>query len=71
LLETSPSLEAELSHDIATQTPRAIKLAIQDLQRYEEIDAIRLPGLRAAAYTEEQVLGDWLPESREDGAERQ
>jgi Domain of unknown function DUF29 len=61
LLETSPSLKAELSGDIAKQTPRAIKLAIQDLQGYEEIDTARLHHLRAASYTEEQVLGDWFP----------
>ncbi len=62
LLETSPSLKAELSCDIAAQTLRAIKLAIQDLQAYEEIDATRLPSVRAAIYTEDQVLGDWFPE---------
>jgi len=61
LLETSPSLEAELSADIAKQTPRAIKLALQDVQGYEEIDATRLHHLRAATYTEERVLGDWFP----------
>jgi hypothetical protein len=61
LLETSPSLEAEISGDIAQQTPRAIRLAIQDLQGYEEIDTTRLANLRAASYTEEQVLGDWFP----------
>jgi uncharacterized protein DUF29 len=61
LLETSPSLEAEISGDIAQQMPRAIRLAIQDLQGYEEIDTTRLANLRAASYTEEQVLGDWFP----------
>jgi hypothetical protein len=61
LLETSPSLEAEISGDIAQQTPRAIRLAIQDLQGYEEIDTTRLANLRVASYTEEQVLGDWFP----------
>jgi hypothetical protein len=61
LLETSPSLKAELSGDIAKQTPRAIKLAIQDLQSYEEIDPTWLHDLRAATYSEEQVVGDWLP----------
>jgi Domain of unknown function DUF29 len=62
LLETSPSLKAELSRDIAAQTPRAIKLAIQDLQGNKEIDAARLPRLRTAIYSEEQILGDWFPE---------
>jgi hypothetical protein len=61
LLETSPSLKAEVSGDIAKQTPRAIKLAIQDLQGYEEIDPTRLHDLRAATYSEEQVVGDWFP----------
>ena len=44
------------------QTPRAIKLAIRDLQGYEEIDPARLPRLTAAIYSEEQILGDWFPE---------
>jgi hypothetical protein len=62
LLETSPSLKVELSDNIAKQTPRAIKLAIRDLQSHEEIDVARLPHLMGAIYTEEQVLGDWFPE---------
>jgi Domain of unknown function DUF29 len=61
LLEISPSLKAELNGDVARQTARAIKLAIRDPQNYEEVDTTRLHQLRAAAYTEEQVFGDWLP----------
>jgi hypothetical protein len=61
-LETSPSLKAELSGDIAKQTPRAIKLAIQDLQAYGDIDVNRLSRLRGVTYTEEQILGNWFPE---------
>ena len=64
LLETSPSLETELGREIANQTPRAIKLAIQEIQGYGEIDAARLSRLGAAIYSEEQILGDWFPGER-------
>jgi hypothetical protein len=64
LLETSPSLKADLSRDIAGQTERAIDLAIHDLRSFGEIDNVKADALRQTHYTEEQVLGDWFPEER-------
>jgi type VI protein secretion system component VasF len=61
LLELSPSLRAEIDRDVAAQTARAIKLAIQDLRGHGEIDDAQLQRLTAAAYSAEQVLGDWFP----------
>jgi hypothetical protein len=61
LLELSPSLSAEIDRDVAAQTARAIKLAIQDLRGQGEIDDAQLQRLRAATYRAEQVLGDWFP----------
>jgi hypothetical protein len=61
LLELSPSLSAEIDRDVAAQTARAIKLAIQDLRGHGEIDDAQLQRLRAATYSAEQVLGDWFP----------
>jgi len=61
LLELSPSLRAEIDRDVAAQTARAIKLAIQDLRGHGAIDDAQLQRLRAAAYSAEQVLSDWFP----------
>jgi hypothetical protein len=61
LLELSPSLRAEIDRDVAAQTARAIKFAIQDLRGHGEIDDAQLQRLRAAVYSAEQVLGDWFP----------
>jgi Domain of unknown function DUF29 len=61
LLEASPSLKTELAGDIERQTKRAIDLALRDLRRHEKIDPATAALLRAASYTEEQVLGDWFP----------
>ena len=62
LLESSPSLRTELDRDVQRQTRRGIDLALKDLGRYQEIDAATIAALRAATYTEEQVLGDWFPD---------
>jgi hypothetical protein len=61
LLETSPSLKAEIAREIERQTQRAIKLTVQDLQGFGEIDEAAANRLRQARYTEGQVLGDWFP----------
>jgi hypothetical protein len=61
LLETSPSLRTGLAGDIETESRRAIKLTIQDLRAYGEIGETE-SAIRNTHYTEEQVLGDWLPE---------
>jgi hypothetical protein len=61
LLELSPSLRAEIDRDVAAQTTRAIKFAIQDLRGHGKIDDAQLQRLRAATYSAEQVLGEWFP----------
>ncbi len=68
LLETSPSLRTGLDRDLARQTQRGINLALTDLGRHQEIDAEAMAAVRAASYTEEQVLGDWFPEDAQAGA---
>jgi hypothetical protein len=61
LLETSPSLKAELDDDIATQARRAIELAIGDLQRHGGLAGLDLSRIQGTSYGREQVLGDWFP----------
>jgi hypothetical protein len=61
LLEDSPSLRPELDHYIAAQTPRAVKLAADDLNDYGELETAVVAHVEAAAYTQEQILGDWFP----------
>jgi hypothetical protein len=68
ILKDSPSLRREVAVTIANETRLAIEYAIQDLQEFDELDRHQLPSLRTASYTEEQVLGDWLPEEPPAGA---
>ena len=49
---------------IADETRPAIEYAIQDLRDFDELDRHQLPSLEKAAYTEQQVLGDWFPEEQ-------
>jgi hypothetical protein len=62
LLRDNPSLKGEVSRLIGEETSSGIELAIADLDEQGEIDAAGAPALRRARFTEEQVLGDWLPE---------
>lgn len=64
ILDDSPSLRREVAHMIADETRPAIEYAIQDLQDFDELDRHQLPSLEKAAYTEQQVLGDWFPEEQ-------
>ena len=61
LFEDSPSLRRDVDRYIATQTPRGIKLAIGDLDDYGEIGPAIRDRIETAAYTTEQILGDWFP----------
>jgi hypothetical protein len=61
LLERSPSLRREISAEITRQTPRAARRAIMDFGKRAEIDPAIAARLRATAFTEEQILGDWFP----------
>ena len=61
-VEDSPSFKPELGRFVEAETRRGIELAIADLEEHAEIDEVEANVLRRAHYTEEQVLGDWLPE---------
>jgi hypothetical protein len=61
VLEMSPSLKNEIEEAIRSETPRGIREAIRDLQRYGEIDARGTSRMQATHYTEDQILGNWLP----------
>jgi hypothetical protein len=61
LLQTSPSLKADLGREIARQTHKAIKLTLRDFRDYNEIDEAAANRLQQASVTEEQILGDWFP----------
>jgi hypothetical protein len=62
LLDRSPSLSREISAEIARQAPRAARLAIRDLGKRAEVDPAIAGRIRATAYTDDQVVGDWFPE---------
>ncbi len=57
-LADSPSLRREVAGMIAKQMPRARALVRANFQDYGEQP---LEDITAVTYTEEQVLGDWLP----------
>jgi hypothetical protein len=59
LLSESPSLRGEVADIISKRLPRARLLARSNLQRYSEQP---LSDIDQITYTEEQVLGDWMPE---------
>ena len=61
-LKGNPSLKAELAQFVEEETGTGIELAIADLEEHGEIDEVEANVLRRARYTEEQVVGDWLPE---------
>jgi Domain of unknown function DUF29 len=61
LLETSPSLSHELDNMIPSEMRRGAKSATYDLEKYGELTPALATRLGAAAYTPEQILGDWFP----------
>jgi hypothetical protein len=61
VLEMSPSLKNEVEAAVETERDRAVRGTIRDLQKYGEIDTAGITKIRAARYTADQVLGDWLP----------
>lgn len=61
VLRMSPSLKSESQSVIEEETSRASQRTIADLEMYGEIDRAGAVRLRAAAYTAEQILGDWFP----------
>ena len=73
LLDDSPSLKPRLGGIIGSETPRGAKLAIGKLQRRGELSSSLVEMLKAKsylelfAYTEDQIVGDWLPPDPEIG----
>lgn len=61
LLEDSLSLRPSLDAIVARELPRARRLAIAALALHRE-QPMTDPGL--LSYTQAQVIGDWLPESK-------
>ena len=61
VLETSPSLSNEIDAMVTAETRRGAKAAIDDRQRYGEINPTILARIRTTTYTPEEVLGDWFP----------
>jgi hypothetical protein len=62
ILRKNPSLRRDVPDLIQEETRRAIDLAIRDLEEFDELDALSVPSLRTASFTEEQILGDWFPD---------
>ena len=58
LLKDSPSLRREVAGIVADETGPARALVLDNLRDYGEQP---LEDVAAVAYTEAQVLGDWLP----------
>lgn len=62
LFRTSPSLKSEARGAVAIANRLGSRQAIQDLERYSELNPTVLAQLRATAYTAEQILDDdWFP----------
>jgi hypothetical protein len=68
ILRMSPSLKNELRSVIEEEASRASGRAIVDLERYGETNRATSAQIRAASYTEEQILGDWFPPEPEPQA---
>jgi hypothetical protein len=60
VLEDSPSLRRNVADVIARQTPRARALVLANLEDYGEQPKA---DIGTAAFTEAEVLGDWLPDN--------
>lgn len=60
-LDASPSLRREVAHMIEDETIAVRSLVLTSLADYDEKLLIDTAG---ATYSEEQVLGEWMPERR-------
>jgi signal transduction histidine kinase len=58
LINDSPSLKGDVAQMIAANSPRVVRLTIRVLRLHGE----DVGNLAPPMYSEEQVLGDWLPE---------
>ncbi|HTT78719.1 MAG TPA: DUF29 domain-containing protein [Stellaceae bacterium] len=61
VLEDSPSLKNEVSAAIGAETRRVFRKVIADRRDYGELDPNALARIGSTSYTEDQILGDWLP----------
>ncbi len=61
LLEDAPSLRREIAKMIEDEAPRVAKRVAFDLASHGETTPALLAKLTGASYTEDQILGDWLP----------
>lgn len=61
LLADSPSLRGEVAEMVARATPRTSRFVARSLFQRGEISPSERAVIEAAAYTAEQVLGDWFP----------
>jgi hypothetical protein len=61
VIEDSPSLKTEIASAIVAEMKRGSRKAIQELERYGEVDPVTLARIRATTYTVDQILGDWFP----------
>jgi hypothetical protein len=55
------SLRPQLPEILAAERPRAVRRAVQDLRLYGETAAAEQALRHGAAYTDEQILADWMP----------
>jgi hypothetical protein len=63
LLRSDPGLRPRLAGIIADEAPRAAKLAVAALRAHGEDPAALIACQRGGAtHTQDQILGDWLPE---------
>lgn len=62
LLEASPSLRAELAAAVARGMKHGARKAVRDLREHSGLDPDRRARIDAAAYTQDQILGDWFPD---------
>jgi hypothetical protein len=62
-LETDPGLRPRLAGMIRREWPRAVRLAADELADFgEDLPALRVRQHAGDGYTQDQILGDWLPE---------
>jgi len=61
VLDDSPSLNSEVRSFITTETRRAARKVVRDLEGYGELDRALHGLIPARVYTREEVLGDWFP----------
>ena len=67
LLETSPSLRHELSGIVASETRRALRKVMRELQSYGELSPATAARVQTRTYNPEQIVGDWFPPEPDRG----